>query len=79
MTLEYLGEAHETPTVLMRGRLEGWGWKRQREIPRCDAVSIDGGGENHEPRTSSKGQKRRVSPCQQFHSNPMRPILTPDL
>lgn len=22
MTLEYLGEAHETPTVLMRGRLE---------------------------------------------------------
>ena len=31
MTLEYLGEAHETPTVLMRGRLEGWGWKRQRD------------------------------------------------
>ena len=30
MTLDYMGKAHESPTVLMRGRLEGWGWKRQR-------------------------------------------------
>lgn len=77
MTLEYMGEAHESPTVLMRGRLEGWGWKRQREIPRCDAVSTDCGGGNQEPKTCSEaGKGDRVTlglpQGRSFHSDPMR-------
>lgn len=57
MTLEYMGEAHESPTVLMRGRLEGWGWKRQKEILRRDAVSTDCGGGNQEPKACSEARK----------------------